>query len=66
MCVQLNSFLIREMKVYYVTHVLKQGIDIKTMCPDYIFEFRNTNSYLLQVYLGAWVKIEIVIEHHAC
>ena len=54
------------MKVYYVTNVLKQGIDIKTMCPDYIFEFRNTNSYLLQVYLGAWVKIEIVIEHHAC
>ena len=30
----------------------------------YILGFRNTKSHLLQVYLGAWVKIEIVIEHH--
>jgi len=29
------------MNVYYVTHVLKQGINIKTMCPDYILEFRK-------------------------
>jgi len=46
--------------------VLKQGINIKTMHPNYILEFRNMNSHLLQVYLGAWVKIEIVIENHVC
>ena len=38
------------------------------MCPDYIctciLEIRNTNSNLMQVYLGAWAKIEIVIENH--
>jgi len=46
--------------------VLKQGIKTKTICPNvnYILEFRNTKSHLLQVYLGAWVKIEIVIENH--
>jgi len=33
--------------------VLKQGINIKTMCPNYIYEFRNMKSHLLQVYLGA-------------
>jgi len=54
------------MKVYYVTQVLKQGINIKTMWLNYILEFRNTQSHLLQVYLGAWVKIEIVIEKHVC
>ena len=27
------------MKVYYVTQVLKQGINTKRMCPDYILEF---------------------------
>jgi len=32
MHVKLNSLFDREMKVYYVTHVLTQGIDIKTMC----------------------------------
>jgi len=36
-------------KVYYVTHVLKQNISIKTMCPKYIIELRNTKSHLLQV-----------------
>jgi len=41
------------MKVYYVTQVLQQGINIKMRCPNYILEFRNTNSHLLQVYLGA-------------
>jgi len=56
------------MKVFYVTQVLKQGINIKSMCPDYIctciLELRNTNSNSNQVYLGAWAKIEIVIENH--
>ena len=65
-CVKLNSLFDREMKVYYVTQVYKQGINIKTMCSNYILEFRNTKSHLLQVYLGAWVKIEIVIENHVC
>jgi len=50
------------MKVFSVTQVLKQGINIKTMCPNYILEFRNTRSHLLQVYLSVWVKIEIVIK----
>jgi len=39
------------MNVYYVTRMLKQGINIKTMCPNNILEFRNTKSHLLQVYL---------------
>jgi len=51
------------MKVIYVTQVLKQGIYIKTICPYYILEFRNTKSHLLQVYLDAWAKIETVIEN---
>jgi len=34
------------MKVYYVTLVLKQGINIKTMCPNYILEFGNMISLL--------------------
>ena len=54
------------MKGYHVTQVLKQGINIKTMCPNYILKFRNTKSHILQVYLGAWVKLEIVIENHVC
>jgi len=49
MCVKFNSLFDREMKVFYVTQVLKQGINIKTMCPNYIFEFRNTKSHLLLV-----------------
>jgi len=53
----LNSLFDRELKVYYVTQVLKQGINIKTMCPNYILESRNKNLLLLQVYLGVWVKI---------
>jgi len=53
------------MKVYYVTQVFKQSINIKTMCPNYIhvLDLRNTQ---LQVYLGIWVKIKIVIEIHNC
>jgi len=31
------------------------------MFPNYILEFRNT-----KVYLGWWVKIQIVIENHVC
>ena len=50
------------MKVFSVSQVLKQDINIKTMCPNYILEFRNMTSHLLQVYLGVWVKIEIVIK----
>jgi len=46
--------------------VLKQDINIKTTSPNYILELRNTNSHLLQVYLGACVKIEIVIKNHVC
>ena len=42
------------------TQVLKQGTSIKMMCHNYILKFRNTKSHLLQVYLGVWVKIEIV------
>jgi len=52
------------MKVYYVIH--KQGPNIKTMCPKYIIEFRNTKSLTLQVDLGARAKIENVIENHVC
>jgi len=59
MCVKLNSLFDSEMKVYYVTQVVKQGINIKrTMCPNYIIEFRNNTSQI--VYLGAWTNIEIV------
>jgi len=57
-CVRMNLI-----NVFYVTLVLKQGININTMCPNYIFEFINTKSHLLQ---GAWVKIEIIIENHVC
>jgi len=41
-------------------HLLKQGINIKTVRPNYILELRNMKSQLLQVYLGPWVKIEIM------
>jgi len=57
MCVKLNSLFDREMNIYYITHMLKQCINI---------ELRNTKSHLLQVYLGAWAKIETVIEAHVC
>jgi len=36
MCVKLNSLFDSEMKVYYVTQVLKQCTNNKTMSPDYI------------------------------
>ena len=66
MRVKLNSLFDREMKVCYVIQDLKQSINIKTMCVNYILEFRNIISHLLQVYLGVWVKIETVIENHVC
>ena len=53
MCVKLNSLFDSEMKVYYVTQVLKQGINIKMMCPNYILEFRNTKSHSVQVKLSS-------------
>jgi len=58
MCVKLNSLFDSEIKVYYVTQVLNQGINIKTMCPNFKLELINTISHLLQVYLGASVKID--------
>ena len=62
MCVKLNSLFDSELKVYYDTQVLKQDININTMCPHYILEFRKTISHLLQLYIGAWAKIYIIIE----
>jgi len=48
----LNSIFDRELKVYYVTQVLTHGFNIKTTYHNYILEFRNTKSHLLQIYLG--------------
>jgi len=45
MYVKLNTLFDSEMKVYYVTQVVKQGINIKTNCPSYILEFRSTTSH---------------------
>jgi len=42
------------------------GFNITPKCPNYILIFRNTNSIVLHVYLGAWVKIETVFENHVC
>ena len=53
MCVNLNKLCDREMKVYYVTNVLNQCINIETMCPKYIPEIRNTKSHLMRIYIGA-------------
>jgi len=47
MFVQLNLLFDSEMKLYYVTQVLKQGRNIRTMRPNYILKFRNTNLHLL-------------------
>jgi len=46
MCVKLNSLFDSEMKLFYVTQVLKQGTNIKTMCPNYILKFRNKTTHL--------------------
>jgi len=40
-----------------------QGTNIKTMCPNYILELRNSKLHLSKDYLGAWVKIEIIIQN---
>jgi len=45
MCVKLNSLFDREIKVYDVTQVLKQVINIRKKCPYYIPEFRSTTSH---------------------
>ena len=57
MCVKLNSLFDSDMMVYYVTQVLNQGINIKTMCPFYILKYRNTTLHLVYVYLCMWAKI---------
>jgi len=44
---------------------LKQSYSIKTMCPNYILEFRNTKSHLLHVYQSTWAKI-VVKKNHVC
>jgi len=41
MSVKLNSLFHGEIQVVYVTKVLKQGINIKTMCSNFIPEFRK-------------------------
>ena len=41
LCKKMNSLVDSEMKVYYVSEVLKQGANIKTMYPNYIFEFKK-------------------------
>ena len=61
--VKLFKLIDSEMKVYYVTKVLKQGFNIKTMYPHYILELRNMKSHLLQVYLSTRAQIEIDIEN---
>ena len=43
MCVHLNSLLDRDMKLSYFTQVFNQGINIKSMCPNYIFELKTRN-----------------------
>jgi len=43
----MNYLFDKEMKFFYVTHVLKQGTNIKTMCLNYILKFRNMSSHLL-------------------
>ena len=43
---QNNSLFDREMKVFYVTQVLGQGINIKTICPNYILKFRKNENHI--------------------
>ena len=50
MLIKFKTSIDKELNFSYATQVLKQGINIKTICPNYILEFRNTNSYLLYVY----------------
>jgi len=46
MCVKLNSLFDRDMKVYYVTQVLQESINIKMMCPNYILILETQNRFL--------------------
>jgi len=43
MCVKFNLLFDREMKVYFVTQVLKQDINNK-MSPNYILEFTKKQN----------------------
>jgi len=43
MFAKLNSLFDREMRVYYVTQMLKQVINIKQYVLDTYSKFRNTN-----------------------
>ena len=49
--------------VYYVTQVLKQSINVKSMCPNDKLQFRNTNLHLLRVNPGTYAKIKIVFKN---
>ena len=49
MCVKLNSLFDSEIKVYYVTQVLKQGISTKAMCRNFILEFRNEITLIVSL-----------------
>ena len=42
---EVNSLFDSETKVCYFTQVFKQGINVKTMCPNYILKIRNTQMY---------------------
>jgi len=63
MFVKLDSLVDSKMKVFDVSQVLKQGINIQTVCPNYILEFTNTKLHLLQVYICTWVKINVIENH---
>jgi len=60
MCVKLNSLFDREMKIFLVTEVLKQGIKLKTMCPNYKLELRNMNSHRKSCLLNHWPSAILV------
>jgi len=59
MCAKLNSLFDSEIKVDFVTQVLKQVINIKATSLNYILEFRNTKPRLLQVYLNRNCQLKI-------
>ena len=44
--------------------MLKQGINIKRMCPSYKLEFRKNGIAFTITYLGTLVQVAIVIENH--
>jgi len=52
------------MKVYHVTQVLKQGINTKTMCPNYILEIKKHEVvFIASLYRRVG---QHVIEHYVC